>query len=425
MPNVLVFPCGTEIGLELHRALCHSRQVTLYGASSRPDHGRYVYRIYFETIPFVGDRDFADRVVRAVETYRIQYVFPAHDDAVVALAALQADGRLAARVVAPPLATCRICRSKTATASHFATLLPLPARYRPADLTEADFPLFIKPDAGQGSQGAVRVDDLAAARERLRRAPDDLILEYLPGREFTVDCFTDRDGRLRFLSARERLRVQRGISVACREADNPALAAMGAVINRHLPLRGAWFFQARENRDGEPVLLEIGARIAGSSGFQRGKGINLPLLALYDRMDQPVEILANALPGLRYDRALQSAYRTAYEYDTVYVDFDDTLVIRNEINTELVKFLYQCLNRNLRLVVLSRHDGDLEAALTDRRLRHLFDAVVAVPDDRPKSAYIHGPRAVFIDDSFAERQEVHRTAGIPVFDPSGVEALLL
>ena len=41
--KVLVFPCGSEIGLELHRALGKAKEVVLYGASSVSDHGEFVY----------------------------------------------------------------------------------------------------------------------------------------------------------------------------------------------------------------------------------------------------------------------------------------------------------------------------------------------------------------------------------------------
>ena len=56
--RVLVFPCGTEIGLEIHRALCRSAHVEVFGANSlEPSHGPHVFRNYLpncrlSTIPF-------------------------------------------------------------------------------------------------------------------------------------------------------------------------------------------------------------------------------------------------------------------------------------------------------------------------------------------------------------------------------------
>jgi hypothetical protein len=41
--NVLVFPCGSEIGLEVYRSLKHSIHFNLIGANSVDDHGRVVF----------------------------------------------------------------------------------------------------------------------------------------------------------------------------------------------------------------------------------------------------------------------------------------------------------------------------------------------------------------------------------------------
>ncbi len=43
--KLLVFPCGSEIGLEVARAFVGIKGVELVGASSVDDHGRYVYKI--------------------------------------------------------------------------------------------------------------------------------------------------------------------------------------------------------------------------------------------------------------------------------------------------------------------------------------------------------------------------------------------
>ena len=41
--NVMVFPCGSEVGLELNNALKDVSFITLFGASSVPDHGKCVF----------------------------------------------------------------------------------------------------------------------------------------------------------------------------------------------------------------------------------------------------------------------------------------------------------------------------------------------------------------------------------------------
>ena len=58
-----------------------------------------------------------------------------------------------------------------------------------------------KPDQGNGSKGAVLVDSPAQLDSLRDRIETLMISEYLPGAEFTVDCFTDRHGVLRYSRA--------------------------------------------------------------------------------------------------------------------------------------------------------------------------------------------------------------------------------
>ena len=152
MKKVLVFPCGSEIGLEINRSLADSTHFELYGASSVDDHGLYVYRNYVGGLPNISDDDCIDRINDVIDRYGIDFLFPAHDSAVLSFA--RNAEKLHAVVVTSPLETCEICRSKLKTYARLSGVVPVPAVYeKGADLT---FPLFAKPDVGQGSRGARR-----------------------------------------------------------------------------------------------------------------------------------------------------------------------------------------------------------------------------------------------------------------------------
>jgi len=42
--RILVFPCGSEIGLEIHNSLRFSTHIELFGGSTIANHGKYVYK---------------------------------------------------------------------------------------------------------------------------------------------------------------------------------------------------------------------------------------------------------------------------------------------------------------------------------------------------------------------------------------------
>ena len=78
--NILIFPCGSEIGLEINRALANDIHFEMFGASSLPDHGKFVYKNYIEDVPFVDKANFIDGINKICEKYKIDYIFPKVQD---------------------------------------------------------------------------------------------------------------------------------------------------------------------------------------------------------------------------------------------------------------------------------------------------------------------------------------------------------
>ena len=421
--KILVFPCGSEIGLEIHRSIATAKEVVLFGGSSVSDHGEFVYENYISDIPDVSSERFVSEINSVVQKYQIDVIIPAHDSVILKLAEALNQGALSCKLLTSPYETCVICRSKQKTNAAFSCLMPVPILYNSLDSVQ-DWPVFVKPDVGCGSKGASKCESRTEAEYYLSKDPGILILEYLPGREYTIDCFTDSYGRLLFCGGRERVRISNGISVRTVPVEYPEFLEMAEIINKKLRFQGAWFFQVKENKSGRLALMEIAPRVAGAMGLYRNLGINFPLLSLYDAAGHDIKLIHNNFP-IVFDRALASRFRVSLEYQHVYVDFDDCIVIGGKLNLQMVAFLYQCLNRGVGISLLTRHAGNLDASLKAYRLAQLFDVVVNIKDSAPKSEYIKEPRSIFIDDSFSERQEVKFKTGVPVFAPDAVESLLL
>ena len=421
MTRVCIFPCGSEIGLEIQRSVAGAAGVSLVGASSvSSNHGPYVFREYHEGLPFVSDPGFVPAFNAFIDTHQIDYVFPAHDDAVVTLA--EQEEVLHCQVVGSPAATCQTCRSKRSFYAHMGGSAPVPLVYHPA--ADIPYPVFVKPDRGQGSKGAALVNNDDELRVFLSRDPSLVAAEYLPGPEYTVDCFTDRHGHLRFSGARERIRVANGISVHTRPVDNAPFQPLAEAINDALVFRGPWFFQAKKRASGELVLIEAAPRVSGSMGLYRVLGVNFALLGLYDRMGYDVELLVNDL-SVEMDRALFNRYRVDCEYRRVYIDLDDTILDAGGVNPFAMAFLHQCRARGITLHLVTRHALEPMETLRPLGLECLFDAVHHVTGGECKSTVIEpGAGAIFIDDSFAERKRVHEATGMPVFGADALEALI-
>lgn len=414
--RVLILPGATEIGLEVRRALGFQREIELHSGGQRgSSHSPYVYERHWE-LPSVHDASFTESLGALVASTGIDLVYPAHDDVLVAMTAPE----VTVPWVGSPASTVALCRSKSATYSHLDGIVDLPARFDPDAVDR--FPVFVKPDRGQGSAGARRIDDADALRAARADDPSLIVMEHLPGEEFTVDCFCGPDGTLRFLSGRRRVRVRSGIAMDTLTVDDPRFADIARALSGSIEFRGAWFFQVKEDRHGTLRLLEAAPRIAGTSALQRVRGVNLPLLSVYAALGVDTEILAMPVTA-RLDRALVNRYHGAPPYDTVYIDLDDTLLLRGVVQDSAIRLVFQAINQGKAVHLVTRHASDLDRTLRSHRLSGIFDEVHHLRADEPKSSVVRG-RSIFIDDSYAERREVHRSTGVPTFDLSMIELLL-
>lgn len=412
MQNVLVFPCGSEIAFEIYRSLKHSKHFRLIGANSIADHGKFVYENYIEDVPFIADDKFIPTIKRIVKEYGIDYIYPAMDSAVSVLK--ENEDVLGCYVIASPKETTRICLSKKKTYESLYDIIHTPQIYMPED--SLHYPVFCKPDIGYGARGASIINNREMLTEHMREYPDSMIMEYLPGAEYTVDCFTDKNGTLLFCGARTRNRISNGISVnTATLGKNEAICKIAEQINDALRFRGAWFVQLKRNASDELVLLEIASRFGGSSALYRARGINFAQLSLFDAMGADVAIIDNGC-DVEMDRALDNCIKMNIDYNEVFIDYDDTIIFDKSIyNLDAMRFLYYCKNKRIKLTLLTRHDGDLEEDLNRFHLTNLFDRVIHIGRQDNKAQYIDNKNSIFIDDSFEERKHVIEQKDVPVF----------
>lgn len=419
--NILVFPAGTEIALEIHDALKYSKFVKLFGATSVECHAEFVYAECVTGVPFVDDDALIPALNDVIDRFNIDYVYPAHDSALLRLT--REKDALHAKVITSALETVEITRSKNKTYEYLAGADYLPKTYANAESVPG-YPVFIKPSVGQGAVGARRIDSRAALADSLADGVEYAICEYLPGEEFTVDCFTDRHGALRFVSPRSRARIRAGISVRSRAfSPDEGIMRIAEDINRRFSFNGAWFFQLKKNQAGEYRLMEIAPRIAGTMCVARNLGVNMPLLTLYNHWGYDVSIINNGNAEL-LERAFINRFKTDIDYSRVYVDFDDTLTLRGKVNAALMMFLYQAKNAGKELILLTKHARNIDESLRKYAISPaLFAEIIHIDQAADKAAHIK-PHSILIDDSFAERKRVHDACGIPVFDLDMVESLL-
>lgn len=415
--NVLVFPCGAENALEIYNALRFSIHVNIIGASSVNDYGRLKYDNYIGGLPNISDSSFDEAFANLIEKNEIDIVFATHDTVMTYLAEKQFDTFL----VNGDLKSTKVARSKLLTYETFQDKTWVPKVY---SLTEniTDWPVLCKPDLGQGAQGIYKCSNKEELLENISKIDLPVVVEYLPGEELTIDCFTDRHKNLIWAQPRSRERIKAGISMKSSYVDlDHEVEKISSDINEKLNLRGPWFFQVKKDKNGSWKLLEISCRMAGTMVAQRAKGINLPLMTVQDFMERDLTLLPYSFVN-SIERSIVTKPTIDLSFTKVYIDFDETIIIDNKVVPITIAFMHEMINQNKELILITRHEYNLDKTLDDNALhKKLFSQIIHIEDKSPKSNYIECKDSIFIDNHFLERLEVHEKHGIPVFDVDYLE----
>lgn len=116
------------------------------------------------------------------------------------------------------------------------------------------------------------LDEARTRFAQQKTCADLLVMPYLPGPEWSVDCLA-RDGELLRAIVRRKGRGEQLID------DQPDIVAAVRRLTRHFRLENLFNVQFRQAH-GKPYLLEINPRMSGGLPLACESGLNLPLWAI-------------------------------------------------------------------------------------------------------------------------------------------------
>ena len=422
--NVLIFPCNGLNSINIYDSLRYNLHFNVYGASGILNHSYYCYpkeNIYISEKLYIDNEQFITELNNLIKKWNISFIIPTHDTITKFL--MENEKNINATIVSSPYETALIAENKKIMYETLIDCEYLPKIYHKGEII--DYPVFLKPSVGAGGKGTKLVNNREELEIELEKNPDLNICEYLPGEEYTIDCFTNRNGELLFIGPRTRERITNGVSYVSRRVElTDEIKNIAKSLNSKVTFRGTWFFQLKKDKNGALKFMEFSTRTAGTMAFYRQLGVNFALLSLFDFMNYDVDILFNDF-NLTLDRGTETLYKLDYQYNTIYLDYDDTLIVNDKVNSDIIKLIYQAHNKNINVVLLSKHLGKLEDSMKKHYLANdIFDEIIIINGDEDKSQYIKTNKAIFIDNYYLERKKVYEKCHIPVFDVDAVSCLL-
>lgn len=413
--RVLVLNCGTLASTDINMALRGNTEFEIWGASTSKNHGVYVYKNYISDIPNMNDENFINILNEKIKEYDFKFIIAPHEDLAVFLQ--QNKDKINAIIVCSNYDTALLCRYKTKTYEKMKQYDFIPRLYKKEDITE--YPVFVKKDNDQGGRHAYKINNIEELELHIKEE-NMIICEYLPGEEVTIDCFTNKDRKLLFCNPRAADRMLAGIDVHARRIElTDEIKYIAESLNKEIEFRGFWFFQIKKDKNEKFKLLEISTRLPGAFSLSRCLDVNLPLMALKDFDGQDVEITYNDIK-IEADKQFFGKYSLDISYNKVYIDFKTCFENIENINTFLMMFLYQCVNKKIELNLICNDKSNAKIYLKNKKIdENLFTNIIEKND-------INGfeINSIFISNNDEIKNELREKNKICCFSSNIIEALI-
>lgn len=263
-------------------------------------------------VPRSDDPMFVETILESCRAEGVGLLVPTRDEELPVFAAARerfADHGVL--VLVPEPEAVATCRDKLAFATACAAAGLSTPRVVP-DPTPRDLPLFIRPRAGKGGEGARAVLDAKGLNGALLDLGKSAFSqELIEAPEFTVDLFVDpRDGRPISCVPRERMLVVGGETHVGRTVRDDRLRDAALRLASALRLTGHVTVQAFRRAD-EVLFIEVNPRYGGGASLGFAAGAATPEFAVKVARGDPLE------PRL-----------DDYEADLVMLRFSDDRFVR-------------------------------------------------------------------------------------------------
>lgn len=140
--------------------------------------------------------------------------------------------------------------------------------------------------AGRGRELTISLDELERTLKGWKRIPKLLLMEYLPGAEYSVDAFCGQSQS--FAIPRMRRQIQGGIATETIIEWRQDLIDFTLQAASSLGLQNLFGMQYRFDRQGVPHILECNPRIQGTSIASYFSGVNLIWLGICEALGRPL-----------------------------------------------------------------------------------------------------------------------------------------
>jgi carbamoyl-phosphate synthase large subunit len=229
----------------------------------------------------IDDPDYLQQLRMLIEEYDVRLVVPLTDLDQLLLARTRDE--LGAAVLLPPAEVVEQMGDKYLAHETFEQLgIPSPSSTLPESLpADLEYPVLVKARNGFGSRHIYRAHDREELDFHLARTPvASFVQAFCLGEEFSIDIFSDFDGRCLNAIPRTMIESKGGESIKGMTIKDPDLIDHGRRVAEALPIWGPANIQCFREADGALVVTDVNPRFGGAFPLPLAAGSRYPELAI-------------------------------------------------------------------------------------------------------------------------------------------------
>ena len=209
------------------------------------------------TVPVASSQEYLSYLLKIVVKYKIDIIIPTGEHDIKILSWNKDKFKMnGCQVFCSDIFTVETCQQKHRFYEYLKTKninLPLSIKG----------PFIKKPITGSGSRGIEISED-----------ENEMIQEYISGKEYTVDVFCDMDSDIVSHVIRERICIKSGISVIGKIIKNELITEEVKKVVKELKIKGPSCMQFILSKFGTPYLIECNPRLGGGTYMATLAGVN-------------------------------------------------------------------------------------------------------------------------------------------------------
>nr|WP_321496414.1 ATP-grasp domain-containing protein [uncultured Methanolobus sp.] len=258
----------------------------------------------YKICPRLDNPDYLDFIEKLCIEKNVNLIVPTRDEDVLYLAANKKylENRTNAKIMVPDIEVANICSDKYEF-FKFLQKHNLPTIRSWADISEEiTYPCVLKSRTGAGARKFCIVESANDLSEIITDFGDPIIQEYVEGTEYSIDYFSDLEGKCLSVVPRIRMRVISGESKVGMTINDQEISDLCVELGSKLNLIGHNVIQCFRTNSGEIKFIEVNARFGGASNLSFAAGRSTPLYLLKLLNQNPIEItpFKEKLVMLRY-----------------------------------------------------------------------------------------------------------------------------